>query len=94
MAAYQEPRADLLRVNRKVAARIRETARNLRRCGARSRKALLPPGRKVGAHELTPRKRDAEQLLHVAPYPVLAIPPMKQTVASEAPERVLVGAVQ
>ena len=35
-----------------------------------------------------------QQLLHVAPCPVLAIPPMKQTVASEAPERVLVGAVQ
>jgi nucleotide-binding universal stress UspA family protein len=35
-----------------------------------------------------------QQLLHVAPCPVLAIPPMKQTVAIEAPERVLVGAVQ
>lgn len=33
-----------------------------------------------------------QQLLHVAPCPVLAIPPMKQTVASEAPERALVGA--
>ena len=35
-----------------------------------------------------------QKLLHVAPCPVLAIPPMKQTVASEASERVLVEAAR
>jgi nucleotide-binding universal stress UspA family protein len=35
-----------------------------------------------------------QKLLHVAPCPVLAIPPMKQTVASEASERELVEAAR
>jgi nucleotide-binding universal stress UspA family protein len=35
-----------------------------------------------------------QKLLHVAPCPVLAIPPMKQTVASEASERELVEATR
>ena len=35
-----------------------------------------------------------QQLLHVAPCPILAIPPMKQMVANEAFEPELVGAVQ
>jgi hypothetical protein len=35
-----------------------------------------------------------QKLLHVAPCPVLAIPPMKQTVASEAFELELVEATR
>lgn len=35
-----------------------------------------------------------QKLLHVAPCPVLAIPAMKQTVATEAFERELVGATR